>query len=181
MPAGRLVELLEGGAPPEPARGAGPSIRRSQPAAVVAHGRGNLVRQAISLLVHFPAAGAAVAAPDGLETVDRPGVQLLIDLLAQMREEPVATTGALLERWRERPDYPHLARLAATECLVPDPEAAAAEIRSALDRLVSEHLLGRLQVLEDKAREEPLTAEEKAELQGLLRSRLQTTRPPEAK
>jgi DNA primase len=181
MPAGRLAELLEGGAPPETARGAGPSIRRSQPAAVVAHGRGNLVRQAISLLVHFPAAGAAVAAPDGLETVDRPGVQLLIDLLAQLREEPVATTGALLERWRERPDYPHLARLAATECLVPDPEAAAAEIRSALERLVSEHLLARLQVLEDKAREEPLTAEEKAELQGLLRSRLQTARPPAAK
>ena len=181
MPAGRLAELLEGGAPPEPARGAGPSIRPSRPAAVVAHGRGNLVRQAISLLVHFPAAGAAVAAPDGLETVDRPGVQLLLELLAQLREDPVVTTGALLERWRERPDYPHLARLAATECLVPDPESAAAEIRSSLDRLVSEHLLGRLQVLEDKAREEPLTAEEKAELQGLLRSRLQTTRPPAAK
>jgi DNA primase len=108
-------------------------------------------------------------------------VPLLLELLAQLREDPVATTGALLERWRERPDYPHLARLAASECLVPDPVAAAAEIRSALNRLVSEHLLGRLQALEDKAREEPLSAEEKAELQRLLRSRVQTARPPVAK
>jgi DNA primase len=181
MPAGRLAELLEGGALPAPGRGAGPANRPARPQAVAAHGRGNLVRQAISLLVHFPAAGAGVAVPDDFETVDRPGVPLLLELLAQLREDPVATTGALLERWRERPDYPHLARLAASECLVPDPVAAAAEIRSALNRLVSEHLLGRLQALEDKAREEPLSAEEKAELQRLLRSRVQTARPPVAK
>jgi DNA primase len=142
----------------------------------VAGGRGNLVRQAISLLVHFPAAGASVPVRDDLEVLNRPGVPLLLDLLAQLREDPVATTGALLERWRERPDYPHLAKLAAGECLVPDATAAAAEIRSALDGLLNEHLLGRLQALEEKARGEPLTAVEKAEMQGLLRARVQSAR-----
>ena len=54
--------------------------------------------------------------------------------------------------------------------------AAAAEIHSALERLVAEHALARLQVLEDKAREEPLDAAEKAELQGLLRTKGQSGR-----
>jgi DNA primase len=139
------------------------------------------VRQAISLLVHFPAAGASVPVRDDLEGLDRPGVPLLLELLAQLREDPVATTGALLERWRERPDYPHLAKLATSECLVTDAAAATAEIRSALDGLSTEHLIGRLQALEEKSRGEPLTADEKAEMQGLLRARVQSARSPAPK
>jgi DNA primase len=113
--------------------------------------------------------------------VDRPGIPLLVELLAQLREDPVANTGALLERWRSRPEYTPLAKLAVGECLVPDEAAAAAEIRSALERLVAEHALARLEVLEEKARTEPLTAEEKAELQGLLRTKAQADRPTPAK
>jgi len=67
------------------------------------------------------------------------------------------------------------------ECLVPDEAAAAAEIRSALDRLVAEHYLTRLQTLQEKAGTEPLTAEEKVELQGLLREKAQSARPATAK
>ena len=74
-----------------------------------------------------------------------------------------------------------LAKLAVGECLVPDEAAAAAEIRSALDRLVADHALARLQVLEEKARMEPLSADEKAEMQGLLRARAQSARPSAAK
>jgi hypothetical protein len=144
-------------------------------------GRGNLVRQAISLLVHFPTAGAGIPLSEVLERVDRPGIPLLVELLAQLREDPVPNTGALLERWRSRPEYAPLAKLAVGECLVPDEAAAAAEIRSALERLVAEHALARLEVLEEKARAEPLTAEEKAELQGLLRTKAQSARPTTAK
>jgi len=181
MPATRLGELLEAGTPVRPSNPGAAAGRPARPPSGAPTGRGNLVRQAITLLVHFPAAGASVPLRDELENVDRPGVPLLLELLAQLREDPVETTGALLERWRERPDYPHLARLATTECLIPDTAAAAAEIRSALDRLVGEHLLGRLQVLEEKARDEPLSAAEKAELKGLLRSRAESARPPLAK
>jgi hypothetical protein len=67
------------------------------------------------------------------------------------------------------------------ECLVPDETAAAAEIGSALDRLVAEHSLARLQTLQQKAGTEPLTAEEKAELQGLLREKARSARPATAK
>jgi len=178
MPAPRLASLLDSDAPPPgPSRGEASAASRTRhlPAPAAA-GRGNLVRQAISLLVHFPGAGASVPLNDALESVDRPGIPLLVELLAQLREDPVASTAALLERWRNRPEHGPLEKLATGECLVPDETAAAAEIRSALERLVTEHALVRLQVLEDKAREEPLNAAEKAELQGLLRTKGQSGR-----
>ena len=178
MPAPRLAELLDSDAPqPGPSRAEAPAASRARrPPAPAVAGRGNLVRQAISLLVHFPGAGAAVSLNDALESVDRPGIPLLVELLAQLREDPVPTTAALLERWRDRPEHGPLEKLATGECLVPDETAAAAEIRSALERLVTEHALVRMQVLEDKAREEPLNAAEKTELQGLLRTKGQSGR-----
>jgi len=181
MPAGRLGELLEAGAvsggaprpeaaPPRPAR----------PAPAAAAGRGNLVRQAIGLLVHFPGAATGVGVPEDLERIDRPGIALLVELLTQLREDPVGTTGALLERWRERPEYGPLAKLALGECLVPDAPAATAEIRSAIERLVAENNMARLQALEDRARDGVLSPEEKRELQALLRSKGQSNRPSAA-
>ncbi len=169
MPAGRLAELLANGAPATGPARTEPQAARSRVAAPAVAGRGNLVRQAISLLVHFPAAAAGIPLSEALGHVDRPGVPLLVELLAQLREDPVGNTGALLERWRSRPEYAPLARLAVGECLVPDEEAAAAEIRSAVDRLVAEHTLVRLEVLQEKAGTGPLTAEEKAELQCFVR------------
>jgi DNA primase len=181
MPAGRLAELLETDTvPPASPRIDAATPRAVRPGPAVA-GRGNLVRQAISLLVHHPAAGAGLPDAEALEGLDRPGIPLLIELLAQLREDPATSTAALLERWRGRPEHAPLSRLAAGECLVSDAEAAAAEIRSSLDRLVADHALDRLQILEEKARGEPLTAEEKTELQGLLRSRAQSARTPGAK
>jgi DNA primase len=181
MPAGRLAELLANGAPATGPARTEPQAARSRVAAPAVAGRGNLVRQAISLLVHFPAAAAGIPLSEALGHVDRPGVPLLVELLAQLREDPVGNTGALLERWRSRPEYAPLARLAVGECLVPDEEAAAAEIRSAVDRLVAEHTLVRLEVLQEKAGTGPLTAEEKAELQGLLREKAQSARIAAAK
>jgi DNA primase len=178
MPAARLGDLLASDAGPpdasrrEPAPSRGP--RLAGPAAA---GRGNMVRQAVSLLVHFPGAAAAVPVNDTLEQVDRPGIPLLVELLAQLHEDPAPNTATLLERWRDRPDYGPLARLAVGECLVPDEAAAAAEIRSALDRLVADHALARLHTLQEKASSEPLSAAEKAELQGLLRTKAQSARP----
>jgi DNA primase len=142
-------------------------------------GRGNLVRQAIGMLVHFPEAARAVEWPNGLEEIDRSGIPLLVELLVQLREDPPPNTAALLDRWRERPDYGPLSKLASGECLVPDAAAAAADLRQALDRLQAEHRLTRLHNLEQKARESPLTAEEKADLLSLLsalRPRISDTR-----
>jgi DNA primase len=171
----RLAELLEAGAPPAEAGPSRPPPRRPTVSAG-ASGRGNLVRQAVSLLVHYPTAASEVPVPEELDGVQRPGVPLLVEMLARLREDPATTTAAVLERWRDRPEHASLARLAAGECLVPDARAAASELRSALARLAGEQAEERLHVLEGRARDLTLSDEEKAELQALLRARVQSTR-----
>jgi len=175
MPAARLAELLAGGEPRSdastPAR-ARPPMRR--PPAPGTAGRGNLVRQAVGLLVHFPGSARTVNAGeiDALSSVDRPGVPLLIELLTQALEDPPANTAVLLERWRDRPDHPSLSKLAAAEPLVADESAAAAELTSAIRRLAAEDGPNRrLDELLAKARETALDELEKVELQSLLKAK----------
>jgi DNA primase len=132
-------------------------------------GRGSLVRQAIRLLLHFPEIAAGIPAEllAGLEQVEEPGAQLLKTLMVELRAEPAVTTGQLLERWRDRPEGGHLARLAAAESLVPGATAAGRELRQALERLLSESDRRRLDRLLEKDRAEGLSSEEKLEIQKL--------------
>jgi DNA primase len=132
-------------------------------------GRRNLVRQAVHVLVHFPQAAQASVDLDALRSVDRPGVPLLVELLDSLRSNPSPSTGALLERWREKPDYPSLARLAALECIIPDAKGATRELADALQRLIEEEgPKRRTDELLNKAKRTPLTDEEGQELQSLL-------------
>ena len=174
MPPARLETLL---ATDAAAARTGPGAAREprarpDPSRSASGGRRNLVRQAIHLLVHFPGAADAVADPRSLTVVERPGVPLLIELLETFRDAGDATTGQLLERWRSRPDYPSLAKLAARECLVPDLAAARLELREAVGRLIREEAPAtRLDALLEKGREAALSDEEKLELQALLRAK----------
>jgi DNA primase len=129
-------------------------------------GRGNLVRQAVTLLVHYPKAARVIGAQqiEDVAAIDRPGIPLLTELLAQLREDPPASTAAVLERWRERPEHASLSKLAMAGCLAPDEAGAAAGHR--LDELLA------------KARETELDEAEKQELQGLLAARGQASRRP---
>jgi DNA primase len=179
MPAARLGELLGVGEATAP--GADTARRAPSRRPAVAHplaGRGNLVRQAISLLVHHPSAAVTTVDLETLATVDRPGVPLLLALLTQLREEPAASTAVLLERWRDQPDHVPLSRLAAAECLVQDAAAAAAELGSAVARLVAEeNPARRLDELLARARDTALSDQEKQELQGLLQARHAPVKP----
>ncbi|MDH5274612.1 MAG: toprim domain-containing protein, partial [Gammaproteobacteria bacterium] len=146
-----------------------------------APGRGNLVRQAVMLLVHHPASATAISGQqiDAVAAIDRPGIPLLAELLTQLREDPPASTAAVLERWRDRPEQGSLAKLASAVCLAPDAAGAAAELRSALNRLiVEESPVRRLDELMAKARDSSLDDAEKLELQGLLRTRSPAARKP---
>ena len=97
---------------------------------------------------------------------------MLLELLTQLREDPAANQAVLLERWRERPEHGSLSKLAMTECLVSDPAAAAAELGSAIARLIAEDTPSRrLDQLLARARETALSDPEKQELQALLRAR----------
>ena len=146
-----------------------------------APGRGNLVRQAVTLLVHHPASATAISGQqiDAVAAIDRPGIPLLAELLTQLREDPPANTAGVLERWRNRPEQGSLAKLASAVCLAPDAAGAAAELKSALNRLITEESpVRRLDELMAKARDSSLDDAEKLELQGLLQARSPAARKP---
>jgi DNA primase len=132
-------------------------------------GRGSLVRQAVRLLLHFPQLAAEIsdASIATLARLDEPGVGVLGALASELRERPASSTAQVLERWRDRPEAGHLARLAAMESLVNDAPAAQRELAHALERLLQGADRRRLDGLLEKDRASSLSAEEKLELQRL--------------
>lgn len=129
--------------------------------------RQNLIRQSIHLLVHYPQIADKVQLPAGVATLLRPGIALLVELLKELQQKPCATTGILLERWRDHPDIRHLSKLARMEC-VPDAGGAAKDLAGALQQLGEHAASGRREYLLSKHGREGLSDAEKAELQGLL-------------
>jgi DNA primase len=130
--------------------------------------RSSLVRQAITLLLHHPGPAAEAAVPDELSALDLRGIELLQNLLDTVRSNPGVSTAGLLERWRDRPEHPHLLGLAANEILV-TADAAAQELGAVLARLVETEGPGRRRAaLLAKAREQELNPAETEELRVLL-------------
>jgi DNA primase len=156
-----------------PGRDAGVPRRGHSHGAGGAAGRGSLVRQAVTLLVHFPAAARGVAAGviDALEPLGQPGMPLLRELLAQQREEPCESTGQLLERWRERAELAQLARLAQVPMLLADLPAASLELQQLLGRLADEGQRGRIDELLEIDRNRGWTEAETLEFQKLMTNR----------
>jgi DNA primase len=132
-------------------------------------GRGGIVRQAVRSLVHHPAVAAQVEYPQGLENVNKPGIPLLVELLNELQARPCNSYGALLERWRGRPDEKHLSKLHMEAQLLNLTESQArAELSDALERLLSQRLESRVDELIQKNQAGIISAGELAELKGLL-------------
>jgi DNA primase len=154
---------------PDPAERPEPSLQHRGRISV---GRGNLLTQAITLLLHHPRAAAMVKDPEALLGVDKPGVAVLRELLAQAAAAPNPSTAMLLERWRDLPEYGRLSELAMAEPLVATPEAAAEELQMAVAKLLEEYGPGRrTDELLRKAEEMGLNYDEKTELSLLLKSK----------
>jgi DNA primase len=135
-------------------------------------GRGNLLTQAITLVLHHPSAAAGVENPELLGMLPKPGMNVLQELLEQAAAATQPTTAVLLERWRERAEYARLTELAMAEPLVADAEAAAQELRMAVKKLLEEHGPGRrMDELLQKAEDLGLNTLEKAELSELLKAK----------
>jgi DNA primase len=169
MPAATLKRSFVGSEPK-------PSPPRREPAARhrgrISAGRGNLLTQAITLVLHHPTAAAAVKDPQALRRVDKSGVAVLEELLQAAAAAEHPTTALLLERFRDLPQYARLAELAMAEPLVAGAEAAAKELQMAVAKLLEEYGPGRrMDELLRKARELGLNYDEKAELSELLKAK----------
>ncbi|MBL8200047.1 MAG: DNA primase [Chromatiales bacterium] len=177
LPRDRLDALL--GNPSAPAATTGslsrpspppsPQTRRTARAARAGSTRGSLGRQAIALLLHYPAVAHEVPLPPNLEASGQRGVELLRELHTLASSRPDISPPVLLERFRDRPELPHLAQLLAEESLVGE-DGAAEEFRGCLGRLLSAATQQELATLLQKAGQEGLSPEERQRLATLQRT-----------
>jgi DNA primase len=165
MPAPKLAGLLL----PVTADQATERPARTRSGTAASSGRGSLVRQAIVMLLNVPDAAKLVQGAERLAGSSQPGVALLAELIADLKQRPAPHKGVIVERWRDRPEGAHLMKLAAIESLVNEPKAAARELQTVIEKLVHETgPAGRTDALLQKADASGLSAEEKLELQALL-------------
>jgi DNA primase len=183
MPASKLKERLFAAAPTgrsgatRGAAGQGPA-ERSEPTysnrSRMSAGRGNMLRQAITLVLQHPGAAKSVVDPAALERLEVPGVGVLRELLAEAAGMAQPSTALLLERWRDRPESDRLGELAMAPLMVVDAQGAANELNMAVQKLVEAHGPGRrTDELLRKAEEVGLNYDEKAELSSLLKAKAQ--------
>jgi DNA primase len=100
-------------------------------------GRGSLMRQAIGALLRFPAIAANVTPEEriALEHVEEAGIELLRELLDDLRANPAQLPAQVVERWADRPEQESLVRLLQKEDMLSDAASAVAELRAALGKL----------------------------------------------
>ncbi|MGN6120814.1 MAG: DNA primase [Rhodanobacter sp.] len=131
----------------------------------------SLVRSAISLLLTQPGMADRVEKPYRFLRLDKPGVDLLAELLDLARARPGINPAMLVEHFAERPEYPALQKLMAAT-VVGEADAQAAEFFDALRRMEEEAVRQRRDALTAKSREGALDSAEKAELRELLAARV---------
>jgi DNA primase len=168
LPAQRLQELWSAGRALPAAGATPPPPLRRRPG--TGAGRGSLVRQAIVRLLHYPAIAGevSVAERSGLDASEEPGIDLLRDLLDNLREQPAQISAQVIQRWSGRPGSEALQKLLEREEVITDAAAAAGELRGALAKLADLAAGRRLEALETKSRTSSLAQHELEELQRLI-------------
>jgi DNA primase len=163
----RLTELTGVGA--NAAAQASKQPARNRPQVQPAQKR-SLVRSAIALLLQRPSLALELQPPDTFAALRQPGIPLLAELIALVRERPDITTGALLEHFEGREEFGHLQKLAAQD-MPGEEEKWRDEFLDVIGQLERQTLQQRVDELHTKWREigksSALTAEEHAELKSL--------------
>jgi len=99
----------------------------------------NTVQRVISLLLNQPTAALAIGAEQltKLRKNNSKEIELLIQIIDIIQQNPTINTGGLLEYWRDMPAAQFLITLASRECLL-TPEAINNEVVDAMVRLLEE-------------------------------------------
>ncbi|HET7656086.1 MAG TPA: toprim domain-containing protein, partial [Luteimonas sp.] len=127
----------------------------------------SLVRGAIALLLQQPQLALDLEPPYTFAALRQPGVALLAELVALVRERPDIRTGGLLEHFGEREEGAALQKLAMHT--IPGEEAAwRTEFLDAMAQLERQTLQQRIDELQAKRAETGLDERDKEELRALL-------------
>jgi DNA primase len=116
------------------------------------------VRQAITMLIQHPELQQTVTEIEKLKWLSLPGLDILIQLLETLSQNPHLTTAQLLERWRDHPSGAHLQKLALQSLSLPV-DALMSEFAGVIQQLEKQATQHRQQYLTSK----PLSALSAAE------------------
>ncbi|HSY06953.1 MAG TPA: DNA primase [Steroidobacteraceae bacterium] len=146
-----------------------PAPQRAAPRAAISAGRGSLVRQAIVRLLQFPATAARVTVQEraDLDRLHEPGIELLRELIDDLKRNPAKVSAQVIERWADKPERESLEKLLQKEEVITNAAAAGSELRAALIKLAELADTQRLQELEIKSRTATLDRSELQEFQRL--------------
>ena len=125
------------------------------------------MRLLIALLLQNPELVKFVPDISALKTLEEPGFELLLELVEVCRQKVGVSMGALLEHWRDKPNFRTLEILADWDHLV-TPENIESTFIETLDFLYAKLVEKRIEVLIAKDRTLGLSAEEKQELVMLI-------------
>lgn len=130
----------------------------------------SLVRSAITLLLAQPALADEVEPPYAFLRLDRPGVNLLAELIDVARSRPGINPAVLVEYFLDRPEYASLQKLMQAES-VGDADMQRVEFLGSLAQMQRQAMTQRREYLIGRSREGVLDDTEKAELRVLLAAR----------
>jgi DNA primase len=130
----------------------------------------SLVRSAITLLLAQPALADEVEPPYAFLRLDRPGVNLLAELMDVARSRPGINPAVLVEYFLDRAEYASLQKLMQAE-VVGDAGMQRVEFLGSLDQMQRQAMTQRREYLIGRSREGVLDDTEKAELRVLLAAR----------
>ncbi|HYM85716.1 MAG TPA: DNA primase, partial [Pseudoxanthomonas sp.] len=140
-------------------------------ARVVSPPRPTLVRGAISLLLQKPSLALALEPPYGFIGLRQPGTDLLVELMAEVCNRPDITTGALINRFSERDEYPALQKL-ASQLVTGEESLLQEEFNDVIVQLEKQAVQQRIEELQAKNRDGGLDEADKYELRALLQARI---------
>ena len=122
-------------------------------------------RLAINLLLQKPSLADNTGAHHELAETDIPGIDLFLQLLDHIHEEPGISTQNLLDRFRGNEHETHLYKLAAMQPAMENEESIDRMFENCLQRLQEKYIKGRRTLLIEKLqRGETLSDAEKQEL-----------------
>jgi DNA primase len=126
----------------------------------------------IALLLQYPELAKLDYLPRIPPDTDLKGITILHKLLNLIMANPNATTGSLVEQWRDTKAASHLGNLASRDLLAPTKEIQEKLLLDALNKILAFSLEQKIQVLEEKNFRGELSAQNKEFLLNLYKERI---------
>lgn len=144
-----------------------PNPEPSEKPTVITKTRLSPSQLAIALLLQNPELANKMDNTDFLAQINEPYCKIFHQLIDRIQDHDAINAGNLLESWRGSDWAPVLAELAAWDTLIPK-KGMIDEFNGILSKLRGQNIESEIRTLLNKANMEPLTEEEKKQLQWLI-------------